>query len=205
MGERIPGARVVALPGDDHLPWEGDSDTLLGEIEQFVSGTRAEEESDRVLSTLLFTDIVGSTAEAARVGDSAWSDLLARHHRVVRAGLARFHGKEVDGAGDGAFATFDGPPRAVRCAVAIRRAGPRPGPRDPSRRPHRRDRAVERRCPRDRGAHQRPDRPGRRSRRGARSSTVKDIVAGSGIEFAERGDHELAGVPGTWRLFAATA
>ena len=186
-------------------PWEGDSDTLLGEIEQFVSGTRAEEESDRVLSTLLFTDIVGSTAEAARVGDRAWSDLLARHHRVVRAGLARFHGQEVDSVGDGVFATFDGPARAVRCAVAIAeqvrglgleiRAGVHTG-------------EIERSSGGVRGiaVH-----IGARIAQAAApgevlvSSTVKDIVAGSVIEFAERGDHELAGVPGSWRLFAATA
>jgi DNA-binding SARP family transcriptional activator/pimeloyl-ACP methyl ester carboxylesterase len=203
MGERIPGAQVVELPGDDHLPWEGDRESLLGEIERFLSEAREDVEPDRVLATLLFTDIVGSTAKAADVGDRAWADLLARHHRLVRAQLARFRGLEVDSSGDAVFATFDGPARAVRCASAIVdsvrklglevRAGVHTG-------------EIERSAAGARGiaVH-----IGARIAAAARpgevlvSSTVKDIVAGSGIGFEERGERELEGVPGTWRLFAA--
>ncbi len=119
MGEHIPGSRVVELPGNDHLPWEGDREALLDKIERFLSGVRDEAEPDRVLATLLSTDVVGSTAKAAELGDRAWQDLLTKHHRLVRAQLARFRGREVDMAGDGVFATFDGPARAVRCASAI--------------------------------------------------------------------------------------
>ena len=127
MGERIPGARVVVLPGNDHLPWEGDRDVVLDEIERFVEGGGDEVAPDRVLATLLCTDSVGSTARAAAVGDRAWADLLARHHRLPRAEVARFHDEEIDTAGDGIFASFDGPARAVRCASAtvasVRRLG----------------------------------------------------------------------------------
>ena len=202
MGEHIPGARLVELPGDDHLPWEGDQDRLLDEIEQFLSGADAAE-PDRVLATLLFTDIVGSTARAAELGDRAWQELLHRHHDAIRVQIARFRGREVDTAGDGFFATFDGPARAVRCASAIVDAVRALG--------------LEIRA----GVHTGEIEQGRGSvsgiavHIGARiaaaaqpnevlvSSTVKDIVAGSGIVFTERGERELAGVPGTWRLFVA--
>ena len=203
MGEHIPGARVVELPGNDHLPWEGDQDALLDEIERFLTGVREEVEPDRVLTTLLFTDIVGSTAKAAELGDRAWQDLLTKHHRLVRAQLARFRGREVDMVGDGVFATFDGPARAVRCASAIAdglkalglgvRAGVHTG-------------EVEQADGGPRGlAVHIAARIAAAAQPGEVivSSTVKDIVAGSGIAFEERGEHELAGVPGTWRLFAA--
>jgi DNA-binding SARP family transcriptional activator/class 3 adenylate cyclase len=205
MGAHIAGSQVVELPGRDHLPWEGDRDSLLNEIERFLGGVRDDVEPDRVLATLLFTDIAGSTARAAAIGDRSWSELLARHHRLVRAQLARFRGHEVDTAGDGVFATFDGPARAVRCAAAIVnalrgleldvRAGVHTG-------------EIER---------SNGDVRGIAVHIGARiaaaaapsevlvSSTVKDLVAGSGIAFEERGEHELVGVPGTWRLFAASA
>jgi pimeloyl-ACP methyl ester carboxylesterase len=203
MGERIPGARVVELPGNDHLPWEGDQDALLAEIERFLSSTRDEIEPDRVLATLLFTDIVGSTAKAAEIGDRAWHELLTRHHGLVRAQLARFRGHEVDIAGDGVFATFDGPARAVRCASAITaglealglaaRAGVHTGEIEQT----------------NGGARGLAVHIAARIAAAASpgevlvSSTVKDIVAGSGIAFDERGEHELDGVPGTWRLFTA--
>jgi DNA-binding SARP family transcriptional activator/pimeloyl-ACP methyl ester carboxylesterase len=203
MGEHIPGARMVELPGNDHLPWEGDAESLLDEIERFLSGVRKEVEPDRVLATLLFTDIVGSTARAAELGDRTWRDLLAKHRRLVRAELARFRGREVDIAGDGVFAVFDGPARAVRCASAIAdvlkalgldvRAGVHTG-------------EVEQVDGRVRGiavdiaaAVVAAARPGEV----VVSSTVKDIVAGSGIAFEGRGEQRLDGVPGTWRLFAA--
>jgi DNA-binding SARP family transcriptional activator/pimeloyl-ACP methyl ester carboxylesterase len=204
MGERIPGARVVELPGNDHLPWEGDRDALLGEIERFLSGVRDDLEADRVLATLLFTEIAGSAAEAARLGEVAWNELLARHHRLARDQLARFRGREVVTAGDGLFATFDGPARAVRCASAIAGSA--------------RDLGIDVRA----GVHtgeiaqsdgdvcgvavQIAEQIAATAGAGEVlvSSTVKDIVAWSGISFGERGEHELAGVPGTWRLFAAT-
>ena len=203
MGEHIPGARVVELPGNDHLPWEGDREALLDEIERFLAGVREEVEPDRVLTTLLFTDIVGSTTKAAELGDRAWKELLSRHHRVVRAQLARFRGREVDMLGDGVFALFDGPARAVRCASAIAdgvktlglqvRAGVHTG-------------EVEQTNADVRGiAVHIAARIAAAAQPGEVmvSSTVKDIVAGSGIVFDARGEHELAGVPGSWRLFAA--
>jgi DNA-binding SARP family transcriptional activator/pimeloyl-ACP methyl ester carboxylesterase len=203
MGEHIPDAHMVELPGNDHLPWEGDQDTLLHEIERFLTGVREEVEPDRVLTTLLFTDIVGSTAKAAELGDRAWQDLLANHHRLVRAQLARFRGREVDMIGDGVFATFDGPARAVRCASAIAvglkalglgvRAGVHTG-------------EVEQADGGPRGlAVHIAARIAAAAQPGEVivSSTVKDIVAGSGIAFEERRVRELDGVPGTWRLFTA--
>ena len=203
MGEHIPGAKVVELPGDDHLPWEGDREPLLDEIERFVGDVHDDVEPDRVLATLLFTDIVGSTARAAEVGDRAWADLLARHHRLVRAEVARYRGREIDVAGDGLFASFDGPARAVRCASSIVGAVRRLG--------------IEVRAGVHTGEVERSDEGLRgiavhvaaRIVSAARpgevlvSSTVKDIVAGSGIRFDERGDHELPGIPERWRLFAA--
>jgi class 3 adenylate cyclase len=205
MGENIPGARMVELPGNDHLPWEGDRDALLDEIERFLSGVQEDVEADRVLATLVVTDIVGSAARASELGDSAWKDLLAKHDRLVRAQLARFRGHEIDIGGGEVLAMFDGPARAVRCASALAnglealglgvQAGVHTG-------------EVEQANDSVRGltvhvtsriaaaAH-----PGEV----VVSSTVKDIVAGSGIAFEERGEHELDGAPGTWRLFSARA
>lgn len=114
------GARYVELPGADYLPWVGDQDAILDEIQEFLTGVRSPPESDRVLATVLFTDIVGSTEWAARLGDHSWQELLERHHSLVRQELARFRGREVDTAGDGFLATFDGPARAIRCACSIR-------------------------------------------------------------------------------------
>jgi class 3 adenylate cyclase len=202
IAERIPGARFVELAGEDHLPWIGDQDSALDEIEEFLTGIRRAPETDRVLATVLFTDIVGSTEAAHRLGDRAWTNLLARHHDVVRMELDRFRGREIDTTGDGFLAGFDGPARAIKCAVAIReslgtlgidiRAGLHTG-------------EVE--ILGDKFA-------GVAVHTGARvasqasagevlvSSTVKDLVAGSGIEFEDRGTRQLKGVPGEWRLFA---
>ncbi|MGH2675076.1 MAG: adenylate/guanylate cyclase domain-containing protein [Actinomycetota bacterium] len=119
IAENVPGARLVVLPGEDHLPWVGDRDALLDEIEEFLTGMRRGPEPDRVLATVLFTDIVGSTERAAELGDRRWRDLLEDHHGVVRGALSRFRGREVDTAGDGFLATFDGPARAIRCARFI--------------------------------------------------------------------------------------
>jgi DNA-binding SARP family transcriptional activator/pimeloyl-ACP methyl ester carboxylesterase/plasmid stabilization system protein ParE len=203
MGERVPGARVVELPGNDHLPWEGDREALLDEVERFLSGVRTDVEPDRVLATLLFTDIVGSTAKAVELGDRAWRDLLAEHDRLVRAQVARFRGREVDMAGDGIFATFDGPARAVRCAAAIEdalqslgleaRAGVHTGEIEQTNGGVRGIAVhIAARIAASAGAGE-----------VLVSGTVKDLVAGSGLAFEERGEQELDGVPGTWRLFSA--
>ena len=202
MGERIPGAKVVELPGADHMPWLGDQDGVLDEIEEFLTGVRPHPALDRVLATVLFTDIVGSTQLAAELGDRRWRGVLEQHNTLVRRELDRFRGQELNTAGDGFLATFDGPARAIACAVSIRdqsrslglqiRFGLHTGELELT------------------GAEIR----GIAVHTGARvagmagsgevlvSSTVKDLVAGSGLEFADRGTHELKGVPGEWRLYA---
>jgi pimeloyl-ACP methyl ester carboxylesterase len=203
--ERIPGARLVETPGDDHLPWVGDSDAILEAIEEFVTGERHIAEPDRILATVLFTDLVGSTQRAAELGDRRWRGLLDAHHVAVRQELARFRGREVHTTGDGFLATFDGPARAVRCATAVGQAV----------------RALG--CEMRAGVHtgeielMDDDVGGIAVHIGARiaaearpgevlvSSTVKDLVAGSGLEFADRGAHSLKGVPGEWRLFAVAS
>ena len=203
IAAKIPGARFVELPGDDHWLSAGDVDAIVDEIEEFVTGTRTVAAPDRVLATVLFTDIVGSTARATELGDRRWHELLEQHHAVVRSELARARGREVDTAGDGFFAAFDGPARAVRCARAIVdgvrglgldvRSGLHTGECE----------LVEGKV------------AGIAVHTGARvaaqagpgevlvSSTVKDLVAGSGLEFEDRGVHELKGIPGEWRLYAA--
>jgi class 3 adenylate cyclase len=201
LASAIPGARLVELPGDDHIPFLGDGDAIVDEIEEFVTGVRPARDSDRVLATVLFTDIVGSTERAAAVGDRAWRDLLERHHTVVRGLLANHRGREVDTAGDGFMAAFDGPARAIRCARAIVDAV--------------RGIGLEIRA----GIHtgeceQMGDRlSGIAVHIAARvsaaagsgqvlvSGTVRDLVAGSGIGLQDLGPHELKGVPGTWPLF----
>jgi pimeloyl-ACP methyl ester carboxylesterase len=202
IAAKIPGAKFVELPGDAHTLWAGNPDQVIDEIEEFLTGTRRGPEPDRVLSTVLFTDIVGSTEQATRLGDRRWRDLLERHHTLVRQQLERFHGREVDTAGDGFLATFDGPARAIRCATAIQGGMPRIG--------------LEVRA----GVHTGEcelfaDKvAGVAVHTGARvlgyagpgevlvSQTVKDLVAGSGIEFEDRGTHVLKGVPGEWNLYA---
>jgi class 3 adenylate cyclase len=202
LAGRIPGAKYVEMPGDDHAPFAGDQDILIEEIEEFLTGMRHGAEPDRVLSTVLFTDIVDSTAQAARLGDRQWRDLLERHHAVVRRELSAFRGREIDTAGDGFLAAFDGPARAVRAASAII-AKMRPL-------------GLELRA----GLHTGeceiigPKLAGIAIHVGARvvsvagpgevlvSQTVKDLVAGSGLRFEERGVQSLKGVPGEWRLYA---
>ncbi len=200
---QIPGAQIVELPGDDHIIWVGDTDVLLDEVEEFLTGSRPVREADRVLATVVFTDIVGSTEKATELGDGRWRDLLEQHHGLVRRELERFRGREIDTAGDGFLATFDGPARAVRCASAIRDSV--------------RSLGIEIRAGLHTGecelvgekvagiAVHTAARVNGLARPGEVlvSSTVKDLVAGSGLEFADRGEHELKGVPGSWRLYSA--
>jgi class 3 adenylate cyclase len=203
LASRIPEAKFVELPGDDHWIAAGNVDEIADEIEEFLTGTRPMPDPDRVLATVLFTDIVGSTERAAELGDRRWRDLLSTHDAAVRRELERFRGREVDTAGDGFLAAFDGPARAVRCALsagdAVRQLG------------------VEIRA----GIHtgecelDGPKIRGIAVHTGARiaslagpgevlvSQTVKDLVAGSGLAFDDRGVHALKGVPGEWRVYAA--
>jgi class 3 adenylate cyclase len=198
---QIPRSTFVELPGDDHLPWLGDTDALLDEVEVFLTGERRRPDPQRWLATVLFTDIVDSTATAAALGDRHWHDLLERHHALVRRELDRFGGKEIDTAGDGFFATFDGPARAVRCASAIEEAVGELG--------------LEVRAGVHTGEVELVDGKvgGIAVHIGARvaheagagevlvSSTVKDLVVGSGLRFREHGRTTLKGVPGEWQLY----
>jgi class 3 adenylate cyclase len=203
LAKHIPGARLAELPGDDHV-FAFNGDQITDEVEEFLTGTRHEAEVDRVLAAVLFTDIVGSTERAAALGDRRWRDVLAGYYGTARRELARFRGREIDTAGDGFFAAFDGPARAIRCAAAIT-AGVR-------------SLGIEARA----GLHTGEcevigDKVGGIAVHiGARvaalagpgevlvSNTVKDLVAGSGLSFEERGAHSLKGVPGEWRLYAVT-
>jgi pimeloyl-ACP methyl ester carboxylesterase len=206
MARRIAGARLVELPGSVHLPWVGDPDAILDEVERFVVALgEVEAELDRALATVLFTDVAGSTEKAAALGDRRWKELVEEHHRRVRGQLARYRGAEVDTAGDGFFATFDGPARAVRCATAIVDAVAPLG--------------IEVRAGVHTGEVETIDGKvgGMAVVIGARvgasaapsevlvSQTVKDLVAGSGLVFEDAGEHELKGVPDRWRLFRVTS
>ena len=201
MAERIPTARFVELPGEDELPFFGDQNAILDELEEFFTGIRPTPRSDRVLASVLLTDIVGSTERVVESGDRRWRDLLEAHHSVVRRELSRFNGHEIDTTGDGFLATFDSPARAVRCAIAAGRAV--------------HDMGMEIRA----GVHTGEvemvaDRvEGIAVHTGARiaalagaqevlvSQTVKDLVAGSGLTFEDAGAHVLKGVPGVWQLY----
>lgn len=205
LAENISGAKLVELPGDDHIPWVGDSDAILDEVEEFLTGIRPTHLADRVLATILFTDIVDSTSNANRLGDEQWKALLLKHNQLIRKELTRFGGHEVKTTGDGFLATFDGPARAVRCACAIRdivqhlgisvRAGLHTGECELMG----------------------DDIGGVSVHIAARvageakanevlvSSTVRDLVPGSGIQFSERGAHSLKGIEGNWSLFAVSS
>lgn len=201
LAQELPDVRYVELQTADMPFFTDEADTVLGEVEEFLTGRRSEVEPDRVLTSILFTDIASSTERAAAVGDRAWREVLDRHDDMVRRQIERFGGREIKTMGDGFLATFDGPARAVRCAVAIRDGGKQLG--------------VDVRA----GIH-----TGEVELRGSDvgginvnlaqrvsgaagggevlvSGTVKDLVFGSGLEFADRGTHELRGVPGAWQLF----
>jgi class 3 adenylate cyclase len=205
VAEHIPGARFVEMHGDDHWPWVGDPDEVCDHVEEFLTGHRSPAPIDRVLATVMFTDIVGSTERASELGDRRWRELLDEHERLTRAELERHQGQEVKTTGDGVLATFDGPARAIRCATSLAsateslglpvRVGLHTGE-----------------CERRNG-----DIGGIAVHIGARvmaeagpgevlvSRTVKDLTVGSDIDFEERGVRELKGVPGEWELFAVTA
>ena len=203
MAERIPGAKLVELEGDDHWPWLIDPDEVCDHVEEFITGAPAEHETDRVLATVLFTDIVGSTERAAEVGDRRWRELLDAHEEVMRRELDQHRGSVIKNTGDGFLATFDGPARAIRCATKVAGDMHRLG------------------LPIRAGLHagecelRNGDVGGIAVHIGARvmaraepgeilvSGTVKDLTVGSDIEFDDRGAHELKGVPGEWRLYAA--
>jgi class 3 adenylate cyclase len=202
LADRIPGAKFVELPGTDSLYWVGDTSFLLDEVEEFVTGTRLARRLDSIIATILVTDIVGSTKTLARVGQDQWRDMLDRHDSAVRRQLERFGGREVKTTGDGFLITFDGPARAVICAQAIRDAAAEMG--------------MDIRVGLHTGqiALRGDDIAGMAVHIAARvealaspgevlaSRTVVDLVVGSAIEFEDRGEHELKGVPGSWKVFA---
>ncbi len=205
LAERIAGAKLVEFPGIDHIPWVGDADAVLNEIEEFLTGTRHAAEPDRVLATVLFTDIVGSTERAAELGDRRWRELLEAYYSLARRQLERFRGREVDTAGDGLYAAFDGPVRAIRCAVAIR-DGVRSIGLDVRAGVHTGECEVIGEKMGGIAVH-----IGARVAAMTRpgdvlvTSTVKDLVAGSGVRFEDHGTHPLKGVPGEWHLYAVTS
>jgi pimeloyl-ACP methyl ester carboxylesterase len=203
LAERIEGAKYVELEGIDHLPWAGDSDAVVGEVQEFLTGVRSAAEPDRVLATVMFTDICGSTERAAELGDANWRDLLQAHQTAVRRDLERFRGREIKTLGDGSLVTFDGPARAIQCGHAIAQTA--------------RSLGLQERI----GIHSgevevmEEDVGGIAVHIAARvgalagagevlvTSTVKDLVAGSDIQFDDRGVQQLKGIPDEWRLFAA--
>jgi len=201
LAERIPGARWVELEGDEFVLWAGDLDAIADEMEEFLTGRRIGPEATRIVATVMFTDVVGSTARVEAVGDSAWADLLRAHDARLRAEIHRFGGREIDTAGDGFFASFDAPTAAIRCALAVQAPV--------------REIGIEVRI----GLHTGEcEVVGDKLRGvavhiGARvagkagagdvlvSQTVRDVAAGSGFAFEDAGEHDLKGIPDRWHLY----
>ncbi len=202
LARNIPGAKLAEYDSIDHVPYLQGADTVVEEIEEFLTGVRTSSEIDRVLATVMFTDLVGATDKAASLGDRRWHDLLSNHHDAVRSELARYRGREIDSAGDGFFAAFDGPARAIRCARSISksvqtlgmpiRIGLHTGECEVIGEKyggiavHTGARVAEQAAPGEVLV----------------SSTVKDLVAGAGLSFIDRGERPLKGIPGQWRLFS---
>jgi class 3 adenylate cyclase len=201
LAERIPDARWVELAGEDFILWAGDMDTIADEMEEFLTGRRIGSEATRIVATVMFTDVVGSTARAGALGDRAWSDLLRAHDSRLRAELHRFGGHEIDTAGDGFFASFASPTAAIRCAQAVQATV--------------REIGVEVRI----GLHTGECEVAGEKLRGVAvhigsrvagkahagevvvSQTVKDIATGTGFVFEDAGEHELKGIPDRWHLY----
>ena len=202
LAGRIPGAKLVELDGADHLPWVGDADSLVREVRTFLTGPQQEAFVDRVLATVLFVDIVGSTQRAAEVGDASWRAQLDGFYDGMRRTLERYRGQEVNTTGDGFLARFDGPARAIRCAEEISSNSSQMGM------------AVRAGLHTGECELRSDDLGGIAVHIGSRvadragageilvSSTVKDLVAGSGIEFRDHGEETLKGVPGSWHLYS---
>ena len=202
LARNIPGAKFVELRGEDHLPNAGDADAIVDQVQEFLTGIPSVKPSDRVLATVLFTDIADSTSTASQLGDEQWRTLLLRHNTLVREELSKFRGHEVKTTGDGFLATFDGPTRAIRCACAIRDSVQKLG--------------ISVRAGLHTGecelmgddiggvaVHITARVAGKaRGKEVLVSSTVRDLVSGSGIQFSDRGMHTLKGVQGRWRLWA---
>ena len=202
LASNIPGARFLELPGDDHVPWVGDTEPVIGEIEELLTGIRQSAEDNRILATILFTDIVSSTEQAGRLGDRGWKELLDKHDEITHRHVERFRGRVVKFTGDGVLATFDGPARAVRCAAALRddlnnvgmdiRAGLHTGEIEIRGEDiggiavH----VAQRIC------------STAAAREIVTTSTVRDLVAGSGLTFDDRGLQDLRGLPDRWRAFS---
>jgi len=203
LAHQIPNAKYVELPGNDHLPWVGNAERIVDEVEEFLTGSRHTPEPDRVLATVLFTDIVGSTKRAEAIGDRAWHDLLDRHNEIVRREILRHRGREVKTTGDGFLITFDGPARSIRCSLAISEAVE--------------DLGLQVRAGLHTGEVEMTDndlsgiavhiasRIAAMAQAGQVlvSSTVRDLVAGSNIRFRDEGSHRLKGLEERVRLFAA--
>ena len=205
VADSICDARYVELPGEDHVPFVGDADALIDEIQEFVTGSRPAPEVDRLLATVVFTDIIDSTRTQAELGDRGWKQLIERHNDMVRRLLSRYGGLEQDTAGDGFFVRFDGPARAIRCAQEIARAVPTLGIRTRAGIHTGECELADGKC------------SGLSVSIGARimakagasevlvSQTVKDLVVGSGLSFEDAGEHQLKGVPDRWRLYRLAA
>ena len=203
IADHVPDARFVEVSGAAQLPFI-DSGPILDAIEEFLTGHAAAPEPDRVLATVLFTDLVASTRQAAEMGDHRWRNLLATHDALVRAQLDRFRGREIKSTGDGVLATFDGPGRAIHCACAIRDAAGRTWSRGTGRSTHRRDRVARRRHRRDRSCHWSADLGARRSGRRVCVENRGRPDRGSDIELRHEGEFELKGLPGTWPIYRVT-
>jgi class 3 adenylate cyclase len=209
LAEHIPGARYVELPGSEAISFGADDNRLIDEVEEFLTGTRKSVDAERVLATVMFSDIVDSTSRASDLGDRRWRDLIESLGDATLSELRRFRGRPIKTMGDGFLATFDGPARAIRCAVAVRELARSEFDLDLRSGLHTGEVEIM--------GEDGDDLGGIAVHIGARimacarpgevvvSGTVKDLVVGSGLEFEERGERELRGVPGSWRLFAVAA